>query len=63
MTSSTSDYFSMIKDYISGDQDRNPTGELPVTKINWDKIKGPEDSLTWFGHSAFLLSLDNKKYL
>lgn len=29
--------------------------------IEWEKIKSEEDSVTWFGHSAFLLSIDNKK--
>jgi L-ascorbate metabolism protein UlaG (beta-lactamase superfamily) len=27
------------------------------------KLKSENDSLTWFGHSAFLLSIDNKKLL
>ncbi|MNO35241.1 metal-dependent hydrolase [compost metagenome] len=60
---SAADYFSMTKDSISGGKDRNPAGQLPVSKIDWNKIKSEEDSLTWFGHSAFLLSLDNKKIL
>ncbi|MBW7475520.1 MBL fold metallo-hydrolase [Paenibacillus oenotherae] len=63
MDMSVSDYFSMSKEFISGAKDRNPAGKLPVPKIDWNKIKGEEDSLTWFGHSAFLLSLDNKKLL
>jgi hypothetical protein len=63
MDMSVSDYFSMIKDTISGAKDRNPGGQLPVSKIDWNKIKSEEDSLTWIGHSAFLLSLDNKKIL
>ena len=39
------------------------SGQLPVSEIDWDKIKGEEDSLTWLGHSAFIVSLDNKKIL
>ncbi|WP_152395879.1 MBL fold metallo-hydrolase [Paenibacillus guangzhouensis] len=58
---SASDYFSMIKDSISRAPDRKPSGKLPVTKLDWNKIKSKEDSLTWFGHSSFLLSIDNKK--
>ncbi|QFT91156.1 metal-dependent hydrolase [Bacillus sp. THAF10] len=57
------DYFSMMKDSIFGVKDRNPARPLPVSNMDWDKIKSEEDSLTWFGHSAFLLSLDNKKML
>ncbi|MEH7545245.1 MBL fold metallo-hydrolase [Neobacillus vireti] len=42
---------------------RNPSGQVPVSEIDWNKINSKEDSLTWFGHSAFLLSIDNKKIL
>ncbi|WP_318509397.1 MBL fold metallo-hydrolase [Bacillus sp. T3] len=60
---SATDYFSMLKENFSGAKDRNPEGTIPVSEINWNKIKSEEDSLTWFGHSAFLLSIDNKKIL
>ncbi|MGP7815910.1 MBL fold metallo-hydrolase [Niallia sp. 01092] len=63
MDLSASDYFSMFKESISGSKDRNPAGQIPVSEIDWNKIKSEEDSLTWFGHSAFLLSIDNKKIL
>ncbi len=55
--------FSMIKDFISGGRDRKPAGPIPVAMIDWDKIKGKDDSITWLGHSACLLSIDNKKLL
>ncbi|MED4174862.1 MBL fold metallo-hydrolase [Halalkalibacterium halodurans] len=54
---------SLLRDAISGGQDRNPDDHLPVTDINWPIINSEEDSLTWFGHSAFLLSIDQKKIL
>lgn len=47
----------------STDKEKQPTGQLPVSEIDWDKINGSEDSLTWLGHSAFILSLDDKKIL
>ncbi|WP_410511213.1 MBL fold metallo-hydrolase [Paenibacillus sp. BR2-3] len=58
-----SDSISMITDSINGGKDLEPKGILPVMPIDWDKIRSEEDSLTWFGHSAFLVSLDNKKIL
>lgn len=58
---SLSDQASMIRD--SFEKDINPNGQIPVSKIDWDKIKSEKDSLTWFGHSSFLLSIDNKKLL
>jgi len=63
MMSRDFDMFSMLKDSISGGKDRNPVAKIPVSMIDWNKIRGKEDSLTWFGHSTFLLSIDNKKIL
>ncbi|WP_066300998.1 MBL fold metallo-hydrolase [Bacillus sp. FJAT-29937] len=60
---SLSDYLSLMKESISGRKDRNPAGQVSVSEIDWHKINSKEDSLTWFGHSAFLLSIDNKKML
>jgi len=45
------------------EKDRNPVGQIPVSVVDWDKVKSEEDSLTWFGHSSFLISIDNKKLL
>jgi len=63
MSMSISDGLSMFKDGFVGDKDRNPEGEIPVNPINWDKIKSENDSVTWLGHSTYLLSIDNKKLL
>jgi len=48
---------------VASDSVRRPSGRIPVSEIDWTKINSAEDSLTWFGHSAFLLSIDNKKLL
>lgn len=54
---------SRLSDSGLADIGKNPSGPIPVSEINWSKINGKEDSLTWLGHSAFILSLDNKKIL
>jgi L-ascorbate metabolism protein UlaG (beta-lactamase superfamily) len=59
----SSDDSSTNDDHASEAKDRNPAGPIPVSAIDWNKIKSENDSLTWFGHSAFLLSIDNKKLL
>ncbi|MGB9929975.1 MAG: MBL fold metallo-hydrolase [Methanosarcina sp.] len=59
----SSDASSTNEDSASEAKDRNPPGPIPVSVIDWNKIKSKNDSLTWFGHSAFLLSIDNKKLL
>ncbi|WP_297418005.1 MBL fold metallo-hydrolase [Clostridium sp.] len=56
-------FLSMLKDSIIHIKDRNPVGKIPVSVVDWEKIKNEKNSLTWFGHSAFLLSIDNKKIL
>jgi len=54
---------SASNDSASEVRDRNPAGPIPVSAIDWKLIESENDSLTWFGHSAFLLSIDNKKLL
>lgn len=60
---SLSEQISMIRDSFAGSKGRNPEGVIPASKIDWNKIKSEKDSLTWLGHSVFLLSIDNKKIL
>lgn len=50
----------MMRDAVSGGKERNPSDQIPVSEIDWNIVKSNEDSLTWFGHSAFLLSIDRK---
>ncbi|MBU9674951.1 MBL fold metallo-hydrolase [Planococcus sp. CP5-4] len=57
-----SEGLSMLKDSLfAGDVQRHPIGELPVAEIDWELIKSEQDSVTWFGHSSVLLSLDGHK--
>lgn len=63
MDMSASNLLSMLKEYLSGGKDRNPAGPIPVKQIDWNKLKSDEDSITWLGHSAFLLSINHKKLL
>lgn len=63
MNSSASNSPATFKDSNSVGNETNPAGQIPVSEIDWNKINSKEDSLTWFGHSAFLLSIDNKKIL
>lgn len=60
---SSADSLSTNKDTSAPAKDRNPAGQIPVVTIDWNTIKSEKDSLTWLGHSAFLLSIDNKKLL
>jgi L-ascorbate metabolism protein UlaG (beta-lactamase superfamily) len=42
---------------------RDPANQIPVSAIDWNQVNSKNDSLTWLGHSAYLLSIDNKKLL
>lgn len=63
MHMSFSDNVSMLKEFVSGDQNRTPAKLVPVSEMNWNKIYSEKDSVTWLGHSAFLVSIDHKKIL
>lgn len=63
MSMSAMDLLSMMKDSITARKGRRPSWPIQASNINWNKIISKEDSITWFGHSAFLLSIDNKKLL
>ncbi|MED5019584.1 MBL fold metallo-hydrolase [Paenibacillus chibensis] len=63
MSMSAGDALSMIKDSISSGKDRRPRSPIPVSTMDWNKMNSEGDSVTWFGHSAFLLSIDNIKLL
>lgn len=54
---------SFFQDWVNQVEDRHPLEDMPVASLDWEIIKSGEDSLTWFGHSTFLLSIDNKKLL
>lgn len=60
---SLSDSSSAVKNSDASAKVVNPTVQIPVSKIDWNKINSEKDSLTWLGHSAFLISIDNKKIL
>jgi len=63
MKMNLADTLSMAKDFFVGGKDRNPKGQISVEPIDWDLINSKKDSLTWLGHSAFLVSINNKKLL
>lgn len=54
---------STMPDSSSASDEKRPTGQMAIAEIDWNKINSEEDSVTWLGHSAFILSLDKKKFL
>lgn len=56
---------SIMSQFIFGRAGQRPQGEIPVLSMDSLDIvnNNSETRLTWFGHSAFLLEMDNKKIL
>ncbi|WP_456275247.1 MBL fold metallo-hydrolase [Bacillus sp. AK128] len=54
---------SLMKDSMIGKKKRKPSKIIPISPINWEQVMLDEDSITWFGHSSFLISIDSKKIL
>ncbi|WP_304233220.1 MBL fold metallo-hydrolase [Jiulongibacter sediminis] len=68
-TDMSMDFMEMLKmmpEFLSRPPEREPDFELPVEKIDSISITTAPDSttqLTWFGHSAFLMTIEGKKVL
>jgi L-ascorbate metabolism protein UlaG (beta-lactamase superfamily) len=62
MKMSFSTIMSLLKDSVTGTKERKPKNPIPLS-LNWNKIRSEEDSLTWFGHSTLLLSIEGKKII
>lgn len=43
--------------------DKNPQLPIITSDFDWKTIKNEKNSMTWLGHSSYLLSIDNKKLL
>jgi L-ascorbate metabolism protein UlaG (beta-lactamase superfamily) len=59
MQMSFSTILSLLKDSFIGKNNRKPNKPIPIS-LDWKKIKSEQESLTWFGHSTFLITMDNK---
>jgi len=58
--------WSLLKEYIAGTPNREPSKKLPVLKpVRQTLLDFPKDSLgmVWLGHSSFLLLMDGLKIL
>ena len=58
-----SSLITLIRDWVDRRSNRIPQEKVPVMTPDWEMISGEEDSLTWLGHSNFLLSIDEQVIL
>ncbi len=62
MKMSFSTIVSLLKDSLTSNKERKPSRKIPIT-FDWDTLHSDKDSLTWFGHSTFLLQVGKKRIL
>ena len=57
--------WGMVQDWFKAGMDRVPAGKLPEVRPDIARFLEPSDDLKviWFGHSSFLLNMDNKVIL
>lgn len=57
-------YYDMLKSFFFEKKTRNiPEDKIPVIKTNLHQLPIDSNIYIWFGHSSYLLQLDNKKIL
>ena len=64
MTMGFSKGMVVLKEYLKKAENREPANPIPVLKIDsLEIVKNHPAKLTWFGHSAFLLEINDKNIL
>ncbi len=64
MENSLKETVSILIDFIKGNPNGRPKSVIPIEKLEiTDFPKDNQPKITWFGHSAFLLELDQKRLL
>ncbi|HEX2631115.1 MAG TPA: MBL fold metallo-hydrolase [Chitinophagaceae bacterium] len=63
MLADDASYWNMICDYFKKNKNTAPPGPLPFVKTDLDHLPGKEPLIVWFGHSSYLLRIENKNIL
>jgi len=59
-------FFDMVGEIVSGDQQREPTFELPVNQLDtyfFESSRTDGLRVTWMGHSSVLVEIDGRRIL
>jgi len=56
-------YWKMMKEFFKKNKDTVPPGLLPSVKTDLDKLNPGKPVIVWFGHSSYLIRIDNKNFL
>lgn len=56
-------YWKMTKEFLKNHPDRSPEKPIPFVKTDLTKINTDETTVIWFGHSSYLIRINNKSFL
>lgn len=56
-------FWKLLKSYMNPEKDREPVDSLPSVKTDLKNIPGDKPTLIWFGHSSYLIRINNKNIL
>lgn len=58
-----SSFFKIAKQQFNKDKNIEPTSAIPYIKTDLKSISNPEPTIIWFGHSSYLIKINNKTIL
>jgi L-ascorbate metabolism protein UlaG (beta-lactamase superfamily) len=56
-------YWKMTKEFFKKHPETSPPAKLPFVKTDLKEIKSAEPVIIWFGHSSYLIRIENKNFL
>lgn len=63
LMSGAGNYFSVLKQFLKKDPNKQPNSPLPTIKTNLKTLPANETSIVWFGHSSYFLQANGFKML
>lgn len=63
MMAGDASYWKMMKDFFKKNKDTVPPALLPVVKTDLTNLDWLQPVIVWFGHSSYLIRVDNKTFL
>jgi L-ascorbate metabolism protein UlaG (beta-lactamase superfamily) len=56
-------YWKIMKEFIHKNKNTAPPGLLPSVKTDLGKLNSSKPIIVWFGHSSYLIRIENKNFL
>jgi len=56
-------YWKLMREFFKKNKDRVPAGLLPSVKTDLTNLDSSKPVIVWFGHSSYLIRIENKNFL